>query len=921
MNLPDLLRSQVLEPAASLAELFHESSDQSLPRAFLLGGENPLTVRVFDQFDLRVDGLIKDSLLGTIGLLQKIPAAPPDGPQEPEERWRQWFEQRIDEAAYLRHLLAEATRVETAGARVRPYTVELVFIEREGDEHPTAGSAELGPLLRETTFLHSIGVNIWRQPLDGPGNMRRALAWLLTESQAWLHGALPPDSTGKRFQGLDLQHFRLHGSRSLTLKSEPTLHVVHGSNGSGKSSLVEALELMVTGRIERIEDAQEFANYRQILTNRFAPANSGAEITVRFENAAPQVRRLDENDIGDGGLFDPLQGDLPAASFRLNQKLADRLAMGRPEERARLLLEAFFPEKGPELEAWARAQLAFDTALAELPEKLRQELSASGGVNFTAVEQQLGWAVGETIPWPKVRAHLPLSDEQLETLEPLLTKKLLGQIREPGDIGWDQALSMAEEIDAALERLRARVPELQTTLQHAAAILETLGPVVLTARSGSERSLPELMNDWLELVAATDLLEKEQAILTTVEDARAEGHDFSGPRRPALADWKSAPAAGQHAARLEKLRQQLTTARALVGGTLAPTTKSTQHAASKATELASFHFDALDEAARLGVFGERFKHCEPALGQAVKRAFEDRSAVAVEVDGQTLLRVGDSSWASELSARLTRLTIHLPALLPPTSISNVSPGRLLASLARPGRPEWAFLRLGQLLPALRATHAAATELLKTNRNVADEFARLVGATGPFNRAINEVMALFTPARWAYEDVVATFTSEKAQQSYGFAMSDDVPSHLRLNTAQNNTFALAFFLLCARRVSANPLRLLVLDDPFQNMDELTIFTVARGLGRLLEAWREADRAATANGTPAVAQNPWQVLIVMHGEENVDRLRQEIACAVYHLPWLSPEQRSQRATSVEITSDASWLGAKKQPLPGVFQLLPG
>jgi len=122
--------------------------------------------------------------------------------------------------------------------------------------------------------------------------------------------------------------------------------------------------------------------------------------------------------------------------------------------------------------------------------------------------------------------------------------------------------------------------------------------------------------------------------------------------------------------------------------------------------------------------------------------------------------------------------------------------------------------------------------------------------------------------------------------------------LRLNTAELNTFALAFFLLSARRVVSNPLRLLVLDDPLQNMDESTVTAVARGLAKLLRLWKILDRAENSM--------PWQVMLLLHSEEDVERIRQEAPCAVYSLPWLSPAERQVPVHACEaIARENSWL----------------
>ncbi|MGE4183051.1 MAG: hypothetical protein AB7J34_24795, partial [Limisphaerales bacterium] len=145
---------------------------------------------------------------------------------------------------------------------------------------------------------------------------------------------------------------------------------------------------------------------------------------------------------------------------------------------------------------------------------------------------------------------------------------------------------------------------------------------------------------------------------------------------------------------------------------------------------------------------------------------------------------------------------------------------------------------------------------------------------PLGAALNEFMAMLTPARWAYDDIVSRFDEHDDSPSLDF-VQDGQPAPLRLNTAQLSAFALAFFLLC-NRAREHPLRLGILDDPFENMDELTVTTVARGLGRFL---RLRDRLGDG-------PDSWQLLLFLHGEQNVERVRREIPCATYLLPWLSP-----------------------------------
>jgi recombinational DNA repair ATPase RecF len=894
-----LLTGRGLTEAKTVAELFKEPESPStaadasrvLPRAFLLGDDaQPLRVRIFEQFDLHADGIIKDCEVGAIGLLQVVPA--PDAAETGsarQSRFREWFRRCIDEAAYLRHLLVEDTREDGGGTRRQPYTVELVFIEREKNDPALSFAAgELRTLMYETTFLHAIGVNIWRCPLEDPASLRRALAWLLEETRSWLRQSGPGQAPLIRMKALSVEHFRLAGRRELPLDSGQTLHVVHGHNGSGKSSLVEALELAVTGKVERIEERRREQNatntYRTILTNRHLASTAAATVTLTCEPPLAQETRH----VSDDGIGAPLCPQMRAAAFRIDQRLADRLAAGTSADRARLFLEAFFPEKDAELEKWRRAHSRFETALAQLPVPVRVAIAPGDKPDVALAEQQLAWIAGDEIPWPKVREHIALKDEHLESIEPLLTKKLLGQIRATATLGWESAKSAAEEIDAALDRHRAKAGEQRQTLQHAAAILEALGPVAITPRAASDRDLADLMNDWLELIAITDLVEKEHAVLAAIEAALALGHHFSPDRTPCLAEWKKAPPAAKHAALLAELRKKLADARALIGSAQTPST-GPRTATATAAEAPSFQFEALNEAAHLGVFGEELKQSHPLLGHAVRTAFDRREVVEVQAEGRTVLRVGEPSWGVRLLTRVQRVIEGLNALSPSPEISGAA--------APPATG------LATLLPALRETQAAAVQLRQTDQTVTAAFMKLVGDGGPFSCAMNEVMALLTPARWAYEDIVAHADFVAAQQSLEFSTADKVPVRLRLNTAELNTFALGFFLLCARRVDANPLRLVVLDDPLQNMDEFTVTTVSRGICRLLRLWVELDCS-----TPAT---PWQVLLVLHGEGDMERVRQEAPCGAYFLPWLSPNQ-SGDAASEPLVAETSWIGSKVQSL---------
>ncbi len=216
-----------------------------------------------------------------------------------------------------------------------------------------------------------------------------------------------------------------------------------------------------------------------------------------------------------------------------------------------------------------------------------------------------------------------------------------------------------------------------------------------------------------------------------------------------------------------------------------------------------------------------------------------------------------------------------------------------------------------MLDRLRSAHAASLEAARVGAQVRESFvARLAahdeGAMGLVD-ALNELMALFTPARWAYEDVLLRYQEDGNTPRLQFETGNHADAtrsraDLRLNTAQLNAFVLALFLLCAPRVP-NPLGLLVLDDPLQNMDELTVTTLARGLAKLVR----------------VMPQRWTLMMLFHGEGDLARFHDEVECGVYLLPWLSPTQLGSEQV-IACRPETSRLGLVMQRLLGFVSLRP-
>ena len=147
--------------------------------------------------------------------------------------------------------------------------------------------------------------------------------------------------------------------------------------------------------------------------------------------------------------------------------------------------------------------------------------------------------------------------------------------------------------------------------------------------------------------------------------------------------------------------------------------------------------------------------------------------------------------------------------------------------------------------------------------------------GSLIAAVNELMALFTPARWGYEEIDLPATADDGKVGVNLELGAGerpVRAELHLNTAELNLFTVALFMLCAARVR-KPLNLLLFDDPLQNMDELTSTALARGLTKMVRLWVALGRTE-------------ELLLLFHGNDDSERFSKEIASASYRLPWLSP-----------------------------------
>jgi AAA domain len=877
--------------ARTVRELAADDPKQDQPRRFLIRrADKALRIRVAEQLDLEVEAIVRDGELGSLGLIHLVPTV--DGLED-------WLRERVGKAAYLRHLLLDQVRPGTANAGKIAYAIELVLVvpgppASAGNGTPDPAIAaqcveQLGDVLRqiirEAGYLHALGINVWRTPhgggLDDAAAVRRAFAWLLKDTEAWYGdpaGKAQKPSDFGQVTVVELKNFRLAGPRRWRFVPGHRLHLVHGHNGSGKSSFCEALELVVTGKIERLAEV----DYAKVLTNR-AAQHAGEIATVVLESGKDRRQWTVESQ----GVTLPLQPGLPGSSFRMDQSLADRLSQADPAARARLFLEAFFPGERDELrqrdEAWNRITGVFD----RLPKRVRSAYADDAGQpEPNKIKASLAWVTNPSVPWENVKALLPVSPDELTPLAPLLSAEFVQVYEHTGEVPASYIASAAPILQKELSSLGADLEKTLQSLNQAVAVLEEYGREAVASLPPETEELGPLMNRWLESLALADILEKEDQLLAAISTAKANGYAFSAATEPLLARLTEPPS-GTH--RQEILQRVKANRDALRRSIMQYGTRTAREAstARPLKPLSEFRLESLDAAAALGVFGDAYRSTSPRFDQAVRQAFTERQVVEVRSGEARPLRVGESGWGSELLARAVRIRDALQGLASRQNDLQELDGSL----------DTLWPHLIQLYTAVAALSDIDAKLLET-------FTQQVGDGGPLSRAVNEVMALLTPARWAYEDIVTRAEFASGKSSLELQTPDDVPLRLRFNTAELNTFAITLFLLCARRIDSQ-LRTIVLDDPLQNMDELTVVTVARGLGHLLRLWQRFDTGESA----------WRLAIFLHSEEDIECFRAEIPCVTYLLPWLSP-QDSPTDPVKETKVVASLVTSVLQPLDAVL-----
>lgn len=825
---------------------------QQFPESPEPGYWRQLKILVGGHLELDPDWLVSEPRLGVLGTIVRLRPG-----EDPENQ----VCVAVNQATYLRHLL-----VSWQDAQGPSTSVELVLVFAQ--ENAAAVGRKLQELAHSTDVLHAIGINLLpvrpgAEPLAA-SDLRRAFCWLLWETKRWYRSGFLRRTSNRgahrRLASIALENFRIAGTRTLELSAREGIrvHLIHGHNGSGKSTIVEALELAWTGRIDRL-GAPEAQKYLQILRhqNEDDPGN-GSDLPVTCTLSFFQEKPGEPVEVA--ALCSRPPQPLRPHSFRLNQTIISQLVSLEPAERSKIFLDAFFPEESAQLVEYEAAERSLDTSLQALPQHLRARVE-SGDLEAPF------WT------WETLRAFLPISWESLEWLARLTGDELGTAVKEVPE---REVLSHLEICDRVLDQIQAR-QGLRDQLLAVKTALEAMEGWQAKGRK-LRGDFSSRLNRWLELTALADIASRHLEVARILSDADQGGwrQDPNFPNslsRVSLSEkeWEQLDAqAKSWGQERDEILGEIVSGAGAGAGEAVPGEAATR-------SLSRSEIVALNA---LGVWlsGEKAAN---TLGDALDHALNSDSLATLGS-----LTLGSPGWADPLKAAVTSSLAVLDQLKQPDDGRDSR------------RAEGRYRQAKEVLEKRNDLVRRRTSIHETflHRIRAPDSGKAAGEP-ILDRALNEVLWLFTPARWAYEALALAYQPSQNAAPPSVSLKTGTQGSeavLRYNTAELNVFALALFLLCAVRID-NPYRLLILDDPLQNMDELTVTTVARGLARLVGLLPEG----------------WEILGLFHGEDDLERFRRELPASVYLMKW--HRYGSAEKEDIELDGTRSWTSAAVHRLP--------
>ena len=880
---PALQRSAAASSVMTPVDMATVGTTQAMGAGFVVG----LRIRVGNHYDLQPAITIHDPDLGTLAFVEHVDR---DRKTAETDAWK-----AIERATAVRQILIdEAARQRNTNGRVLPLQVEVVLLVSGAVPSPAPDPVRrcLTTVARQTGYLRLVGLSVLdleQHPALDADVLRRAFAWLLRGTSQWFTrstAAVAPSMwrAGEAPLTLTMQDYRLAGTRRFLCRGDSWLNLVHGHNGSGKSSLAEAVELLLTNRIQRLDDADE-TNYFRIVRHRpfgtkdhelaalgpcsVALGANGSEISKVVLAPGKTLERSGQS---------PNSG-LQTNSFRIDQVFMDKLIRTQAAGRAALFLNAFSPGDVAVLNQLQQLRGDVRASWAQLPEHVRRKAEVetaskqtTAGTTATPAaalreDEMAAFVIREfgalypvaapqtdTTTAGSAAAKAVLSPTALEGLLAVGRSELLrlSQIHPPIRERMEALLAVTDpkalpealaQFESALTTVRSSLPLHIADLTTVLRLFQEFRSWTATHRGPSGDFEADLRR-WLELQALLDLTTRYSDVVTTIQGALDRKWTPDAADDLLAAAGRTSGAAGRLAQRRAQLADELSVLRGRVQASSESEGGLPEAAATPTRRwLLPTEIESLN---RVDHFLASTRGGEP-LGIRFNRALASGREEAL-ADG-VIGRVGGLDVAIEEAADMKHAC---EALMQQTSAPGAATGadqsQIMATLV-----------------------AKARELEKLSKDLPERFFYRLARGNPQEQndlaaAFNELLALMTPARWAYRDIRLRADLPDGSPSLGLQTVEGAPADLLFNTAELNASALVLFLLLAPRLP-NDLRLLVLDDPLQNMDELTVITLGRALAKLR----------------IVYPKDWTMLALFHGEENIQRIRDEAPCRVYHLPW--------------------------------------
>lgn len=736
-------------------------------------------ITINSRFEYKADLIVKLPLLGVFGSVHKIDSNIGDKIQET-------VREIVDQGSFARRIFVQAAEKNTlernqggdnqernqGGDNQVPALVELVLVFDESIKDDVM--SELHQIHSKSDLTQHIGISL----LHAKDDMATSFCWLLTETRKYfkMYGQSHTGSANGRLQKLTLGDWRLKGKRQLNFFDDneggARLCVIHGLNGAGKSSAVEALEFAVTGKIEHLHELE--VDLAGVVQNVMHPETKPSVTLEWKENEEKKTLNVTSEQ------SEFLDTSLKVGAFRLNQTFMDRLVREKAEERLNLILSSFFPRSKENAEAEDVAR----RALGEAEEKLQM---IYGGE--LPVKDELGTvlAASDTV-------ELDLIDRAIS--------KLINQLKES-----KHDLETLKKLDAALEHLDA--PKTRKQAEIVISLLQSGGLANWRATAHAGGKDGDRLNRWLHAEALADLTLRQQQILETMvvdfpADEKYEALHFtkhSFERSPGSLKRMQSIAVDNRAA-AKMLREKL----GRFGEGAAPPDRDV-------VTLEQELHEALDGLSRIirGAFG--LLETAPLLGGLVSDALKTGEA---RVWGD--LTIGGDKWAESL-VKAVKARIDVLDYL----------GKFPKNFAKRSE-EW--INFEKCKKEKEKIEKIINEdIINKLLPIGKADSPLISAFRELNHCMTVARWGYLPLYLYRSNDHNVGGQLKIGMKRNQENGPDYQGELRLNSAQLSLVALTLFVLNGVQIG-NPLKSLILDDPLHSMDGQTMTAVIRFLGRII-----------------------------------------------------------------------------------------